>query len=135
MTSVVYHGTTTWKMHSLMKCGGDFWKRFPGLFVTDTQDRASRYANAQASHYENISHEFLPLRACAVICVIETEDEIKWIRRPTSHPSLDHCETIIQHGKIVEMFIRKPVYHNSDQHERIAQIQAIATFPVHLLES
>ncbi len=114
----VYHGTTTWKMHSLLS--SDF-SRWPGLFVTDTQERAANYANSQAR--QEVTQQTLPLVECAVVIAIEVDEEVKWLRRPESHDTLDKCEAIIQRGHIVEMWIGQPDRLSFREHANVAKAQ------------
>lgn len=124
----VYHGTTTWKMQSLLS--GDF-SRWPGLFVTDTRERAARYANSQAQ--QEVTQQTFPLAPCAVVVAIEVKEQVKWLRRPESHSTLDICEAIIQRGRIVEMWIGQPgrLSFTEQKHVEEAQKQ-LQTIPMHI---
>lgn len=126
----VYHGTTTWKMASLFS--GDFSKRFPGLFVTDTFERAARYANSQSA--QKVTTRTLPLSSCAVVVSIETDDPLHWLRRSEDHPSLDQCEALIQHGEIVEVCIGRPGPLSYTEQQHVQEAQQLHC-PVRILES
>jgi len=110
----VYHGTTTWKMHSLVS--GDFSKNGLGLFVTDTFERAACYANTQASR--EVTQQALPLHPCAVVVEIEVGD-VKWLRRTANHGTLDTCEAVVKRGRLTEVTIGRPGRLSHAEHRNV----------------
>ena len=95
---IVYHGSTTSKYNSVLD--GDFSKSFPGLYVTDTFERAAIYANAQATGI--VDENAIVLLPHAVVIEIEVES-VRWFRRSVSHRTLDKCEAIIVFGCVVKV--------------------------------
>lgn len=74
-----------------------------GIFVTDTMQRATRYANAQATGEVSLD---LNQQQEEGTVILHIECEPDFIRRPESHLSLDHCEDWIKDYQIVKATIR-----------------------------
>lgn len=123
----VYHGSTTAKALSVMS--GDYRRIYPGLYVTDTPERAARYANSQASGV--VTRESHPLRPHAVVVTIETDEPVSWRRRPEEHPSLDQCEDTITRGRVVAVDIAECDYPHCTCHQNAARIRAALGIFVH----
>lgn len=90
---LVYHGTAIWRMPGLLRALIARKLKKPGcpdgLYVTDTPERASRYANAQASGV--VDPDATELREHAAVVAVAVASPLVWSRR--SHPaSLDVCE-------------------------------------------
>lgn len=81
-----YHGTT---VSSLLDSQRD------NIFVTDSEGKAARYANAQATGRVSTAYE--GLAEGAVVLTVETESEPRWIRRANAQ-SLDECEAWLLDG-------------------------------------
>lgn len=123
----VYHGTKATKVSLIATFTSDFTKapggHWTGLDVTDTFERARDYANAQASG--EVRRGTTELVERAVVIALETDDEVRWSRRPTNHHTLDTCESTIQHGRVVELWVRRPAYQFEDTHEKIAAFTSL----------
>lgn len=98
MKQKVFHGTLVWEVWPLL--GANFGAMpYVGLCITDTAERAAKYANSRATGI--VTRAGLPLKPHAAICVIETDEEISWIRRPEEYPNLNQCESCIISGRVV----------------------------------
>ena len=80
------------------------------IYVTDTAERATRYANAQATG--RVSKEFSALAENAALLEIETSN-VKFITRPAGHNTLDDCEAWVTGWRIVRVTMRKSVFPNT----------------------
>ena len=80
------------------------------LYVTDTPDRAARYANASASG--KVSKNYESLREGAAIAEIETAP-VEWMRRPVSHPTLDECEAMASEWRVTRVTLRPHAFRNT----------------------
>lgn len=109
---IVYHGCRAWFDHPSTArqralapkfLAGDFTDvtGWGDLYVTDTFERAARYANAQATR--TVSAEYQELQHGAVVVVIDTDEAVQWRTRDASHPTLDTCESTIRAGRIVDI--------------------------------
>ena len=102
----VYHGCKIGDIQNLVTGTS---KRFPGLFVTDTFERALNYASSKASgtvkHYSEFAEG-------AVVAELETSESVNWLRRE-SPSSLDECETTITAWQVTKLFIRPHQYENT----------------------
>lgn len=86
-----------------------------GLDVTDTPERAWRYANAQATGVVDPCATS-PAEAAAIV-EIDVADDLRWIRRPENHPSLDQAEALLEDRhtyKVARVLFRPTAYRNSD---------------------
>ena len=99
----VYHGTTTYKGLGLAEGKA---RRFGGLSVTDTAERAQLYADAQASGM--VSTE---LRYCKSSLVVELEvAPVEFRCRPDSHHTLDKVEAEVAEWDVVSATARMTSY-------------------------
>jgi len=73
------------------------------IFVTDTFERAARYANAQTSG--TVDPDATELMN-GVILEIEPTSEVQWHRRPENHPTLDICEAWLSNFVIKTAYIK-----------------------------
>lgn len=89
-----YHGTTEARLPDLLE-----WIRNPearpasmlGLDVTDTPERAARYANAQVTRNPSLKYE--PLKPGAVVVEVHVPRSVEWQNRGTDYArSLDAVE-------------------------------------------
>lgn len=96
--TTVYHGTS---IHNLSKLRSGKSVDWYGLYVTDTAERATRYANAQATR--TVDAQATTLAPHAAVVVMETDENIIWRRRDDNHHTLDTCETVIKTWRIVDM--------------------------------
>ena len=92
----VYHGTTMEDATKIL--ANPVVNQFPGLWITDTHDRASRYANARATG--EVNFHATDLQPHAAVLEIEHSDP-KWSRReyndnPETATSLDQAEDLIR---------------------------------------
>lgn len=78
------------------------------IYVTDTAERAARYANAQATG--RVSKEFSALAENAALLEIETANDVKFITRPAEHNTLDDSEARVTGWRIVRVTLRKSVF-------------------------
>lgn len=98
MVTTVYHGTTPHAVLALLPGSSD---RFGGwLPVTDTRERALRYANAQRTRVVEAEYG-RPLAPNAIVLTLETDEAITWRRRDEGHGSLDQCEATIRSWRVV----------------------------------
>ena len=104
--TTVFHGTAVWNLPRLLR-GND---SFMGLYVTDTPQRAQRYADAQTSREVSADIRALP---DSVIVELHTPEEITWSRRPEDHPTLDKAEAAIKSWDIANVYVVGPVKENS----------------------
>lgn len=116
----VYHGSTTWKVGSL---AAGIQVKLGRLYVTDSPERAARYANSQAD--EAVTRHTFPLREHAVVLTIETSETPRWLRRPENHGSLDQCEATISQGRVVAADIVECKYWNCTCHGQVARFRQI----------
>jgi hypothetical protein len=100
---IVYHGSTSWKIHSLAFGKSNSWL---GLWITDTPERAQLYADAQASEIVSTELRFFEDSAVAEL---ETT-EVKWYHRSEDHSSLDKCEATIEAWKVRRVTVRMREY-------------------------
>ena len=113
-----YHGTT---VSSLL----DSQRR--DIFVTDSEAKAARYANAQATG--RVSADYTGLAEGAAVLTVETESEPRWIRRANAQ-SLDECEAwlldgyAITHAKI-RWHPENTVYGRSGKMRRAQVIETL----------
>ena len=105
---IVYHGTI---ISNLQKLLSGVSQEYPGLYVTDTYDRAKRYANAQAEGIVNPA--FNSLKPGAVLVELETEESIAWRRRPDDHDTLDQCEDTITTWNVKRIIFCRYEYQNT----------------------
>lgn len=112
--SLVYHGTAIHNLDRLLRPWTENWSV---LYVTDSIERAARYANAQATR--GVDPAASTVREHAAIVTIETDQEPRWLRRqnPTS---LDECEAIIETGRIVSVEAVECGYGPCTCHPQIA---------------
>jgi hypothetical protein len=93
------------------------------MFVTDTVERATRYANAQATGVVNADMN-QDIAEGAIVLFVECEP--RWFNRSEDHTSLDVCEAWIKEYRIVKATIkfhanprtlygRRPNYMNAEQ--------------------
>lgn len=116
---LVYHGTRIGDVENLFS--GDYKGWFPGLYVTDTRNRAANYAAARATG--KIRKGITELPQHAAIATIETTEAVEWRYRPESHPSLDMCENTIKSGKVVAVEYVECDYWNCTCHKDAKKIR------------
>lgn len=114
MATTVYHGTRISNIKKLMSGVASF----PGLYVTENEALAARYANAQATGI--VSAEFGPLAEHAAVVTLETNQEVDWRRRAHAHTSLDVCEATIKTWRIVAIEVAECSYRNCTCHKDTA---------------
>jgi hypothetical protein len=79
--------------------------------VTDTFERAARYANAQAT--ETVRSDAFELGEGAAVIELRAADDVKWHFRPENHNTLDQCEATITTWEIVSITINPTRYWNT----------------------
>lgn len=77
------------------------------IFVTDTRERAVRYANAQATGVVSPS---LTQELAEGGVILSIECSPTFIRRPDSHTTLDVCEAITNEFRVVAVEVRPHAY-------------------------
>ena len=92
-----YHGA---KINKLQKLISAIESDSFGLYVTDTRERAARYANAQATGI--VDPNATELGEHGAIVALEIPDNTKWMRRSCGS-SLDEVETWIKHAEIISV--------------------------------
>jgi len=112
-TTTVFHGTANTNIKKFLqkRSRQTSYRMDKILFVTDTPERAARYANAQATGMVKV--DVFELGVGAAIIELETSEEIKWYRRSENHSSLDQCEATIETFEIVSITINPDPYWNS----------------------
>lgn len=80
------------------------------IYVTDTAERAIRYANAQATGTVDAN---LRQKLAEGAVILEVECQPHWLRRPESHNSLDHCEDVVTEFTITKATVRFCEYPNT----------------------
>lgn len=118
MATTVYHGCRVSNIKRLISGKASF----PGLYVTDTVDHATRYANAQATRL--VSTGYVPLVEHAAVVTLDTTDAVVWRRRGDDHSSLDVCETTIKTWRVVAIEAAECSYQNCTCHKDVAAAQA-----------
>lgn len=102
---IAYHGCSITNLIGLVfKSNG--WN----LYVTDTAERATRYANAQATG--SVSKSYDRLAEGAAVVEVECDDD-GFIRRPESHSTLDTAETIARNWRITRVILRTHNHSNT----------------------
>jgi hypothetical protein len=129
VTWTVYHGCRLSDAVRLVRDGirprpdglSVWWS---GLCVTDTLQRAARYANARATG--RVDKAVTRLMPHAAVVVIETTEEPRWWRRPEDHPSLDQAEWVVygDTARVVAVLCRECHYRLCDCHALVAGILA-----------
>jgi hypothetical protein len=80
------------------------------IYITDTFQRAVRYANAQATGTVNPD---MNQELAENAMVLEIEASPHWKRRPDKHTSLDTCEDVVKSFSIIKATIRFAEYENT----------------------
>lgn len=92
----VFHGTTIESAAAIV--ANPIVRDFPGLWVTDTAERAARYANARATR--EVDFDATSLKKHAAILVVEVESARWSVRQHNASKSratsLDQCEALIR---------------------------------------
>ena len=112
----VWHGTSIVNLIKLLKADSS------ELYVTDTPDRAARYANAQATEHVSTAYE----RPAPGTAILEIESELlSWSVRGKDHNTLDTCEAVTRNYRIVSATIRWFEYENTayDNHMHRDQVK------------
>jgi hypothetical protein len=95
---LVYHGAAIGNL--LRESFGDV-----ELYVTDTPERAVRYANAQATWEVNPAMD-QDLANGAAVLEIEVSESPSWSYRSENHLSLEQCEATVREYAIKRIYVR-----------------------------
>jgi hypothetical protein len=96
-----YHGTTVNKAKTLARRIENNDLSFPGLYVTNTIERATRYANAQATGKVTGAGNYSSLVTHAAVLVLEVPDTAWLVRENPA--SLDEVEACVQTAKVINI--------------------------------
>lgn len=118
---ITFHGASLTNALKVVQASGSFSGR--GLYVTDTAERAARYANARATGA--VSQEYAEQAEHTVILSIEVTEAVRWSMRPADHPTLDQCETQVRSGTVIAAAIRECDYWNCTCHEKAEMIRSL----------
>lgn len=101
---IVYHGTAAWNVPGLLSGQSAQLSR---LYVTESAELAQRYADAQASR--EVSAEVRRVAGSAVL-TLETDEAVRWLRRPADHGTLDVAEAAISAWRVVAVTVYTTSY-------------------------
>jgi len=119
---IAYHGASISNANRLVAAIRNNSIRQPGFYVTDSAERAARYANAQATGI--VDPDAISLCEHAAVVALEIPDNTRWLRRTVSHDTLDTCEALVYQARVISIDARECDYMFCTCHRDRAEYSA-----------